>query len=190
MEKMVIVKYHGVRMGTKDDGSPDLLEQYSNGAQVNVKIGGYSEPIPMAEALRLKRDFGVDAFEIMVEAEMPTTKEEAEEAEKAIESGDALTVTDSVLPLHVAKEEAKTQEAELAQVESTDIHVTRTSRKQPFDKTVEPVRYTRKALNRMSKPKLKGLFKALAMISRGIKPKAKHGMKKKDFVDKILEMQG
>lgn len=191
MEKMVILKYHGIRLGTKDDGSPDLLAEYSNGAQINVKIGEYSEPVPMAVALQIKADFGQDAFEIMAEVDVPTTRDEAIEAEAALESGDAVKVAEHLLPQHIDKKEVAVQESELTRTETTDIHVMRRTRKESFDKTVEPVKYTRKALGRMKKAKLVGLFKAYAATSRQVvKPKYSKKMTRNDLISKILEMQG
>jgi len=183
MEKMVIVKYHGIKLGAK------MMEEYSNGAQINVKIGGYSDPIPMAEALKLKNDFGDAAFEIVAEANMPTTKEEAEEIESALESGDAIQ-TPGYLPPHIDKAEVKAQEVAIAQTETSDIHVMHTSKKESFDKTVKTAKYTKKALGRMSKPKLKGLFKGLAATKSLVKPKLSPKMTKRDLIEKILEMQG
>lgn len=185
MEKMVIVKYHGIKMGTR------VMETYSNGPEINVKIGGYTDPIPITEARRLKRDFGDDAFEIVAEAEVPTTKEEAIEAQATIESGDAVKVADYLLPQHIDKEEVEKQESEIQVIESGlgDIKVEHKTRK-PFDKTVKPVRYTKKALGRMKKAKLIGLFKAMAATSRMIvKPKFNKLWTRHDLINKILEMQ-
>jgi len=185
MEKMVIVKYHGIKMGER------VMETYSNGSEINVKIGEYTDPISIAEAQRLQRDFGRDAFEIVAEAEVPTTKEEALEAEAALESGDAVQVADNLLPQHIDKEEVETQEAEIQAIEATidDIKVEYKTR-QPFDKTVKPVRYTKKALGRMKKAKLTGLFKAMAATSRMVvKPKYDPQWTRNDLINKILEMQ-
>ena len=190
MERMVIVKYLGIKIGIKPDGTPRLLPRYSCGSQLDMAIGGYSDPIPMSEALRLKNDFGSDAFEIVVEADLPTTPEEADEIERAIESGDALTVSDNLLPPHISQEEVKVQEAKIIASEPDGIQVVRVARKQPFDKTVEPVRYTKSALGRMSKPKLIGIFKALvASGTQGI-VKYDKSMTRQDLIGKILEMQG
>jgi len=191
MEQMVIVRYHGVKLGVNPDGSPKLLPSYSCGPAINVDIGGYTDPIPMSEALRLKNDFGPDAFEIVAEANMPTTKEEAEEIEAAIESGDAITVAEDLLPLHIEETEVKEQEAEIAATETSDIHVMHTSKKESFDKTVKPVKYTKKALGRMKKAKLTGLFKAYAATSNQVvKPKLRPDMTRIELIESILEMQG
>lgn len=190
---MVLVKYHGIQLGVDADGKPRLLQLYNAGAPLVLKIGDVSDPVAYEEALRLKTDFG-NAFEIVGEAEIPETAEEAAEIEAAVEEEAALAVGSTK---HIPAEEMKAQEAELdaAELKPGDIMVMRKARKErdddkaPFDKTVTPIKLSRRKLTAIKKKKLWALYRKW---HRAVEPdfKLDKDAKKPDIINAILEMQG
>lgn len=195
MRKMVLVKYHGIKLGIDADGKPRLLQTYDAGAPLVLNIGDVSDPIPYEEAMRLKADFG-DAFEVVQEAEIPETPDEADAL-------DAVTETDTAAgDTHVTLTEMKAQEREIERAAPTDIVIFRKRKrgkarkdgKEPFDKTVRPAKPAKLSRRKLTAIKKKNLWKLYRQwravtdeISEGANLDKK--AKKPDIIDAILEMQ-
>ena len=190
MKEMVILKYHGIKLGEDEDGNPVYKETYRGGAYgIVVSRGGYTDPVPLEEAARLQRDFGRDTWEIVSKAGIPETADEVADAEKQIEEFKAMVAEEAAkLPAHITEVEMEAQEKAVADTDG-EVEV-KVRRKKAFDKTVRPAKYKRNTLMRQSKAELERIFKQVRKYTRGVKMKIMPGMTKADYVEKILQMQG